>query len=202
MGRDESRILLKRIRKILPDFSTFCPPMLKTFRYTRWYKQNFIVWQRYSWKSAQYEPPLEVANEFLRPLPTFISYLNQTRSRCKRWKLAQRRRQVHVTTTLSIAATAPRTLLFLPYVGCLSFVFGLDHLNIHPVLSDSKQGTYSPDVNRHLLSQFRLVFPSASLVPINSHWFPRPVRLTLNRKRTCLSGLLSVLTEQACWCIF
>lgn len=157
---------------------------------------------RFSWKSAQYEPSLEVVNEFLRPLPTFISDLRQTRR--KGWKLAQRRRQV--ARTLSIAATAqrtaPRALLLLPYVACLFFVFALDHLNIHPVSSDSKQGMWSPAVSRQLLSQLRLVFPRASLVPINSQWFPLLVRLTLHRKRTCLSGLLSVLTEQACWCIF
>jgi len=187
--------------KFLPDFSTFYPPMLIPFRYTRWPKKC-TMWQRYSRKSSQYEPPLEVVKEFLPPLPTFVTDLRRTR--CKEWKLAQRRWQV--TMTLTIAATAhrnaPRTLLLLPYVACLFFVFGIDHLKIHPVLSDSKQGICSPDVNRQLHSQLRLVFPRASLVPINSQWFPRLVRLTLYRKRTCLSGLLSVLTEQACWCIF
>jgi hypothetical protein len=119
----------------------------------------------------------------------------------KWWKLAQGRRQ-----TMAIAATAslisPRTMLLLPYVACLFIVFILDHLNIHPVLRECKQGACSPDVNILLLSQSRFVFPLAWLVPINSHWFLRLVRLTLHRKRTCLSGLLSVLTEQACWCIF
>lgn len=166
------------------------------------FHENRLSTSRFSWKSAQYEPSLDVVNEFLHPLPTFISDLRQTR--CKGWKLAHGRRQV--TTTLSIVATAqrtaPRILLLLPYVACLFFVFSLDHLNIHPVLTDSKQGTCSPDVNKQLLSQLRLVFSRASLVPINSQPFPRFVRLALHTKRTCLSGLLSVLTEQACWCIF
>lgn len=128
-------------------------------------QNKFTAWQRFSWKSTKYEPIfMKIAEyvpifmkigsvravtggrEWTSTLTShiYIWFASNSTERDENWRNADGQ----VARTLSIAATAqrtaPRTLLLLPYVACLFFVYALDHLNIHPVLSDSKQGTFFP----------------------------------------------------------